>query len=177
LRRSGVDNQGDAFFVAFARAQDALAGAIEGQRALASHPWPEGAELRVRMGMHTGEPTVTDEGYVGADVHLGARICAAAWGEQILVSDATARLLGDFLEASLRDQGEHSLKDIDKPVRLQPGRRPRPQRGLPPAPGGVFSSHQRAPRPRFPRGTRRGHLGADLSAEGNSPERGRSTCA
>ncbi|CAN5590046.1 hypothetical protein BH18ACT16_BH18ACT16_10930 [soil metagenome] len=113
-----VDTQGDAFFYAFARAHDALTGAIQGQCALVSHPWPAGAELRVRMGIHTGEPTVIVEGYVGADVHLGARICAAAWGEQILVSDASARLLAELSDASLRDLGEHSLKDIDHPVRL-----------------------------------------------------------
>ena len=113
-----VDTQGDAFFYAFARAHDALAGAIQGQRALVSHPWPAGAELRVRMGVHTGEPTVTAEGYVGGDVHLGARICAAAWGEQILVSDASARLVAQLPDASLRDLGEHSLKDIKHPVRL-----------------------------------------------------------
>jgi predicted ATPase/class 3 adenylate cyclase/Tfp pilus assembly protein PilF len=112
-----VDTQGDAFFYAFSRAHDALAGAIQGQRALASHPWPGGAELRVRMGIHTGEPTVTQEGYVGSDVHLGARICAAAWGEQILVSDPTA-LLAQLPDLSLRDLGEHSLKDIDHPLRL-----------------------------------------------------------
>ncbi|MCA1705881.1 MAG: adenylate/guanylate cyclase domain-containing protein [Actinobacteria bacterium] len=113
-----VDTQGDALFYAFARAHDALAGAIKGQRALASHPWPEGAGLRVRMGVHTGEPTVTAEGYVGEDVHLGARVCAAAWGQQIVVSDVTARLLAQLPEASLRDLGEFSLKDIDGPVRL-----------------------------------------------------------
>jgi len=113
-----VDTQGDAFFYAFARAHDALAGAIQGQRALVSHPWPAGAELRVRMGVHTGEPTVTQEGYVGADVHLGARICASAWGEQIVVSDTTSRLVARLPDASLRDLGEHSLKDIEVPVRL-----------------------------------------------------------
>jgi len=113
-----VDTQGDALFYAFQRAHDALAGALAAQRALASHSWPDDAELRVRMGIHTGEPTVSTEGYVGRDVHLGARICAAAWGEQILLSDATARLLGQLPEASLRDLGEFSLKDIDDPVRL-----------------------------------------------------------
>ena len=113
-----VDTQGDAFFYAFARAHDALAATVEAQHALDSHAWPDDAELRVRMGIHTGEPAVTAEGYVGGDVHLGARICAAAWGEQILLSDATARLLVDNQDASLRDLGEFSLKDIDVPVRL-----------------------------------------------------------
>jgi predicted ATPase/class 3 adenylate cyclase len=113
-----VDTQGDAFFYAFAKAHDALAGALAAQRALASHPWPDDTPLSVRMGIHTGEPTVSSEGYVGGDVHLGARICAAAWGEQILVSDATARLLAANQDASLRDLGEFSLKDIEVPVRL-----------------------------------------------------------
>jgi predicted ATPase/class 3 adenylate cyclase/Tfp pilus assembly protein PilF len=127
-----VDTQGDAFFYAFPRAQDALAGAVAGQRALASHSWPENAELRVRMGIHTGEPTVSAEGYVGADVHLGARICSAAWGEQILVSDATVRLLGDNEGASLRDLGEHSLKDIDVPERLHQAVAPGLREDFPP---------------------------------------------
>ncbi|CAN5480645.1 hypothetical protein BH20ACT21_BH20ACT21_23380 [soil metagenome] len=113
-----VDTQGDAFLYAFGKAHDALAGALAAQRALASHPWPDDAELRVRMGIHTGEPTVTAEGYVGSDVHLGARICATAWGEQILLSDATAHLVADNQDASLRDLGEHTLKDIDTPVGL-----------------------------------------------------------
>jgi class 3 adenylate cyclase len=113
-----VDTQGDAFFYAFAKAHDALKAAVKGQRALASHPWPDDGALRVRMGIHTGEPTVTEEGYVGGDVHLGARLCAAAWGEQILVSDATARLLSQLPDASLLDLEEHTLKDIEHPARL-----------------------------------------------------------
>ena len=127
-----VDTQGDAFFYAFTRAHGALAGALAAQRALASYPWPENAELRVRMGIHTGEPTVTEEGYVGADVHLGARICAVAWGGQILLSDATARLLGDHKGASLRDLGEHGLKDIDVRVRLHQAVAPGLREDFPP---------------------------------------------
>src|ERR687884_512565 len=85
FRRHGgieVDTQGDAFFVAFARAADALAAAAEAQSALAA------GRIRVRMGLHTGTPTVTDEGYVGEDVHLGARIAAAAHGGQVVLSKA-----------------------------------------------------------------------------------------
>jgi predicted ATPase len=104
-----VDTQGDAFFVAFLRATSALAAAEEAQASLAGQP------LRVRMGMHTGEPLVTDEGYVGLDVHRAARIAAAGHGGQILVSDATARLLED---ADLRDLGEHQLKDLSGAQRL-----------------------------------------------------------
>jgi predicted ATPase len=98
-----VDTQGDAFFVAFARASDALAAARAGQESLAGTP------VRVRIGLHTGEPQLTDEGYVGMDVHRGARIAAAGHGGQVLVSEQTARLLDG---ASLRDLGVHRLKDV-----------------------------------------------------------------
>jgi predicted ATPase len=104
-----VDTQGDAFFVAFARAGDALAAAEEAQSALVGEP------LRVRMGVHTGEPLVTDEGYVGLDVHRAARICSAGHGGQVLLSDTTASL---FDGAGLRDLGEHRLKDLSAPQRL-----------------------------------------------------------
>jgi class 3 adenylate cyclase len=70
--------------MAFARAQDAVAGALTGQRALSFHDFGDGAKLRVRMGIHTGEPTVTQEGYVGPDVHLGSRICSVAWEDRSL---------------------------------------------------------------------------------------------
>ena len=71
------------------------------------------------MGIHSGEPTVTEEGYVGADVHLGARICAAAWGAQIVDSSATAGLLSSGLKnITLRSLGDHALKDIDERVAL-----------------------------------------------------------
>ena len=83
-----VDTQGDAFFVAFARARDALAAAREGQQALADGP------IRVRMGLHTGEPIVTEEGYVGIDVHRAARIAAVGHGGQVLVSQSTRELAG-----------------------------------------------------------------------------------
>ncbi len=116
-----VDTQGDAFFYVFSRARDAAAAAADGQRALASHDWPEGAELRVRMGMHTGEPILSDEGrYHGMGVHRTARIMAAGHGGQILASQSTASVLADDdLEGvSLRDLGEHSLKDIARPERI-----------------------------------------------------------
>src|ERR1700676_4880433 len=72
-----VDSQGDAFFFAFARATDAVSAAVAAQRALASHTWPDQAAVRVRMGLHTGEPQRTMEGYVGLDVHLAARLMSA----------------------------------------------------------------------------------------------------
>jgi predicted ATPase/class 3 adenylate cyclase len=104
-----VDTQGDAFFVAFARARDALAAASEGQEALAPGP------IRVRMGVHTGEPVVTEEGYVGLDVHRAARIAAVGHGGQVLVSQATRELTG--LDG-LRELGEHRLKDLTAPERI-----------------------------------------------------------
>ncbi|MCA1706916.1 MAG: adenylate/guanylate cyclase domain-containing protein, partial [Actinobacteria bacterium] len=114
-----VDTQGDAFFVAFSTPREALQAAIRGQRALAEHPWPQGGELHVRMGIHTGTPEVTEEGYVGSDVHLGARICAAAWGGQILVSSTTAAHVSSALDdVTLRSLGAHALKDIDERVEL-----------------------------------------------------------
>jgi predicted ATPase/class 3 adenylate cyclase len=104
-----VDTQGDAFFVAFSRAADAVATADEARRALAEGP------IRVRMGIHTGEPVVTDEGYVGIDVHRAARIAAAAHGGQVVLSEATRQLVDD---ASIRDLGEHRLKDLVGAERL-----------------------------------------------------------
>jgi predicted ATPase len=112
FRRHGgveVDTQGDAFFVAFAKASDALAAAREGREALTASP------IRVRMGLHTGEPVVTEEGYVGIDVHRAARIAAAGHGGQILVSQSTRDLAG---ADGLRDLGEHRLKDLTAPERI-----------------------------------------------------------
>ena len=115
-----IDTQGDSFFVAFPRAKNAVAGAISAQRDLAAHSWPEGADLRVRMGIHTGEPTVGEERYVGLGVHRAARICAAGHGGQVLVSQTTRELLRDdpLPDLTLRDLGTHQLKDLDEPERL-----------------------------------------------------------
>ena len=115
-----VDTQGDAFFVAFARATDAVLASVEVQRALANHPWPEGAAVRVRMGLHTGEPTLTSEGYVGLDVHRTARIMSAGHGGQVLLSQATCNLVEQDLpdDVSLRDLGEYRLKDLGRPRHL-----------------------------------------------------------
>jgi class 3 adenylate cyclase len=115
-----VDTQGDAFFVAYRRAKDAVAGAVAAQRTLASHAWPKGADVRVRMGIHTGEPTVGADRYVGLGVHKAARICSAAHGGQILLSGATCGVVQDDLPAGagLRDLGERRLKDVDRPERL-----------------------------------------------------------
>jgi RimJ/RimL family protein N-acetyltransferase/class 3 adenylate cyclase len=109
-----VDTQGDAFFYSFTRARDAVLAAVDGQRALAGHTWPQGAEVRVRMGLHTGEPTVGEEGYVGLDVVRAARICSAGHGGQILASETTRALVGNDLPdgVSVRDLGEQHLKDV-----------------------------------------------------------------
>jgi len=111
-----VDTQGDAFFYSFTRARDAVRGAVEGQRALASHAWPQGAEVRVRMGLHTGEPHLGDEGYVGMDVVRAARICSAGHGGQILLSETTRALVGNDLPdgVSVRDLGKQNLKDVQR---------------------------------------------------------------
>jgi class 3 adenylate cyclase len=112
--------EGDAFFVAFARATDAISAAVAAQRALTAHPWPAGVDLRVRMGLHTGEAEVRAGDYVGMDVHRAARICSAAHGGQVLVSSATRELVVGEPGAgvALDDVGEHRLKDLDRPERL-----------------------------------------------------------
>jgi class 3 adenylate cyclase len=109
-----VDTQGDAFFYSFTRARDAVTAAVDGQRALAEHAWPQGAEVRVRMGLHTGEPILGEEGYVGLDVVRAARICSAGHGGQILASETTRALVGNDLPegVSVRDLGTQHLKDI-----------------------------------------------------------------
>ena len=103
-----VDTQGDAFFVAFPTAPGALRAAADAQRALGDGP------IRVRMGIHTGTPHLSDEGYVGQDVHKGARIAAAGHGGQVLVSKDTRELAG--VDVDLTDLGEHRLKDFERPV-------------------------------------------------------------
>src|SRR5438552_1268281 len=115
-----VDTQGDAFFVAFARATDAISGAVAAQRALASHIWPEGVVVRVRMGLHTGEPTLSSQGYTGLDVHHAARLMSAGHGGQVLLSQTTRALVEHDLPigVSLRDLGAHRLKDFQQKSHL-----------------------------------------------------------
>jgi predicted ATPase/class 3 adenylate cyclase len=109
-----VDTQGDAFFVVFERAADAVEAALIAQRALFSARWPDETHVCVRMGMHTGEPQPAEEGYIGLDVHCAARIMSAAHGGQVLLSQATHDLVAHELSGgvSLRDLGEYRLKDI-----------------------------------------------------------------
>jgi YVTN family beta-propeller protein len=112
-----MGTEGDAFFVAFSRAKDAVTAAVAAQRALAAHPWPPDAEIRVRMGIHTGEPEVDEEGYLGLALHRVARISAAGHGGQVLLSNTTREIVEDDLphDVALRDLGEQRFKDFDRP--------------------------------------------------------------
>jgi class 3 adenylate cyclase len=109
-----IDTQGDAFFFSFPRARDAIAAAVDAQRALRDHEWPEGQKVLVRMGLHTGEPHMGEEGYLGLDVVRAARISAAGHGGQILISETTRALLGNQLPdgVAVHDLGQHHLKDV-----------------------------------------------------------------
>src|SRR5687768_9118104 len=123
LEREGgaeIGTEGDSFFAVFASPVAAVRAVVETQLALASHTWPEGAEVRVRMGLHTGEGTRVGDGYVGLDVHRAARIGDAGHGGQILLSQATATLVQHSLPdgVGLVDLGEHRLKDLPGPERL-----------------------------------------------------------
>ena len=115
-----IDTQGDAFFVVFRRPREGVLAAVDGQRALAEHPWPDEAPLGVRMGLHTGEAFLAGHGYVGVSVHRAARICTIAHGGQVLLSRSTTGILDDeeIPGTGLRDLGEHRLKDFDRPERI-----------------------------------------------------------
>ncbi|HEY2939338.1 MAG TPA: response regulator [Gaiellaceae bacterium] len=117
-----LDADGDSFFVAFPRPRQAVEAAVAAQRAVAAHSWPEGVDLRVRIGIHTGEASLAGDQYVGLAVHRAARICDAGHGGQILISETTRSLLEDeeeeLGEIELRDLGPQRLKDFDRPVRI-----------------------------------------------------------
>jgi class 3 adenylate cyclase len=115
-----IDTQGDAFFFAFSRARDAVSAAVEAQRAHASHEWPDGHPVRVRMGLHTGEPAVGGEGYLGIDVVRAARLCTVGRGGQVLLSETTRALVGSSVPdgVAVHALGERRLKDIDEPERV-----------------------------------------------------------
>jgi predicted ATPase/class 3 adenylate cyclase len=120
-RHHGVElgTEGDSFFVAFGSAADAVAACAEAQQSLAHQDWPGGAVPRIRMGVHTGEPTRHDDGYIGMDVHRAARIAAAAHGGQVVLSDATWQLVaGQLPGLRAADLGWHRLKDITEPEHL-----------------------------------------------------------
>ena len=148
-----VDRQGDAFFAVFASAREAVAAAVGAQRGLAAATWPEDVSVRVRMGIHTGEPQVGEEGYLGLDVVRASRICGVARGGQVLLSETTRALLGrgavDGTE--VRELGEVELRGIEERERVWelvvPGLEP--ARAAPDEPGdreapqsGPFAGHE-----------------------------------
>ncbi len=117
---SEVDGEADSFFVVFPTAQGAVSAAVQVQRSLSEYEWPGGENVRVRIGVHTGTPTLRGNRYVGMDVHRAARVAAAAHGGQVLLTATTAELIGDGLPASVHfhDLGSHRLKDMAAPVHL-----------------------------------------------------------
>lgn len=150
-----IDTQGDAFFFAFPRARDAVSAAVEAQRLHASHAWPAGHVLRVRMGLHTGEPAVGSEGYLGIDVVRAARLCTVGRGGQVILSETTRALVGSSLPdgVTVHTLGERVLKDIDEPERLfeldiegAPAPDLGPEVGSPPTPAPPRPAREPAPR-------------------------------
>jgi class 3 adenylate cyclase len=117
---SEIDTQGDAFFYSFSRARGAVAAAVELQRRHETQAWPKDVRVRVRLGLHTGEPVVGEEGYTGLDVVRAARIAADGDGGQILLSEATRAIVGDDLPegVAVRELGSRMLKDNDRPEPL-----------------------------------------------------------
>ncbi|HKX25249.1 MAG TPA: adenylate/guanylate cyclase domain-containing protein, partial [Actinomycetota bacterium] len=112
--RGGVEvsTEGDSFFVVCRSAPEAVSAAVQAQRALAEHAWPEDAAVRVRIGVHTGEGTLGADNYVGADLHRAARIAAAGHGGQVVVSEPTRALVEHAEAVSFRDLGVHRLRDL-----------------------------------------------------------------
>jgi class 3 adenylate cyclase len=129
-----VNTEGDSFFVAFSRAQDAARAALAAQRALARHAWAHSERIRVRMGVHTCEATAKEGDYVGLGVHRAARIGAAGHGDQVIVSQATRDLLEDDPAIQCDDLGSHLLKDFLQPQRLFQLVDPDLRREFPPLP-------------------------------------------
>jgi class 3 adenylate cyclase/tetratricopeptide (TPR) repeat protein len=146
-----VDTQGDAFFAVFSSSAACVAAAVAMQQALQAHTWPGGEQVRVRMGVHTGQAEVTATGLVGLDVHRGARIADAGHGGQVLLSQASAALVGEALPpaAALTDLGMHRLKDLEHPVRIFQLRAAGLQGEFPPlrvVPGGAAAATRTLPR-------------------------------
>jgi class 3 adenylate cyclase len=115
-----IDTQGDAFFYSFPRARDAVAAAVKVQRAHEHEAWPEGVSVRMRLGLHTGEPAVGDEGYTGLDVVRASRIAAVGRGGQVLLSETTSAIVaGDLPDGvRMRSVGDQVLRDIERPEPL-----------------------------------------------------------
>ncbi len=127
-----LDDLGDGFLIVFQSAADAVRAAVEAQLALIAHPWPAGARPRVRMGLHSGDPVRAGGRYVGLDIHRAARICQAAWGDQILVSAQTRELLDAETGVTLEDLGPHRLKDLQRAERIFQLRHPALPADFPP---------------------------------------------
>ncbi len=119
-RAQELETQGDGLLLAFPSARDAVHAAVHGQRAINVHNWPDGITIRVRMGLHTGEPTSGGGALYGLGLHRAARICGAGWGGQVLLSHTTADLIANDLPdgVRLRDLGEHRLKDLERAERI-----------------------------------------------------------
>lgn len=114
-----LGTEGDSFFVVFRSVGDAVRAVRDAQTALAATAWPDGEPVRVRMGLHTGEPTPHEDGYVGMDVHRAARVAGAAHGGQVLLTEATYRIAaGEVPDVGFTDLGLHRLKDLPQPERL-----------------------------------------------------------
>jgi class 3 adenylate cyclase len=115
-----IDTQGDAFFIAFDRVKDSILAAVTAQRSLAAHSWPSESVPKIRIGLHTTEPHLWPEGYVGVGVHRANRICAVGHGGQVLLSRSTAGLAADeeIEGIGLVDLGEHRLKGLEHPERI-----------------------------------------------------------
>lgn len=115
-----VSTHGDSFFAVFSRATDAISAAVEAQHALAKETWTDNVRLQVRMGIHTGEPMLVNRDYVGVDVHRAARICAAAYPGQVLLSNQTRVMVEHHLppDVALRELGKYRLKDLNEPEHL-----------------------------------------------------------
>ena len=146
-----VDTQGDAFFAVFSSPAACVAAVLAMQRTLETHAWSAGEHVRVRMGMHTGQASATATGLVGLDVHRAARVAAAGYGGQVLVSEALAALVGDGLPpgAELADLGVHRLKDLEGPERIFQLRAAGLQAEFPPlrtVPGGAAAATRTLPR-------------------------------
>ena len=141
VRRAGgreVDARADDLFAAFEQAPAALDAALAIQRSMLATTWPDGVDVRVRIGIHRGRPTLTDTGYVGLSVHTAARICSAAHGGQIVVSSAVRSAVLTSLAdgVSLRSLGAWRFQGLREPEQSLPGGGSRPARRLPAAPSG-----------------------------------------
>ena len=146
-----VNTLGDGFFAVFSSPAACLAAAVQMQQALEAHAWPSGEHVRVRMGVHTGEASQTATGLVGLDVHRAARVAAAGYGGQVLLSEATAALVRESLPlgAALQDLGVHRLRDLERPEQIFQLRAPGLQAEFPPlrtVPGGAAAATHTLPR-------------------------------